>query len=71
MKTNKGYLILFDATLGIDMDEMDFAYYADLPGIATKNLPILNTFKSVLSEDKRDFSWEQTAFEAIHLLSVL
>jgi hypothetical protein len=56
LKTNKGYLILFDATLGIDMDEMDFAYYADLPGIATKNLPILNTFKSVLSEDTIDFS---------------
>lgn len=36
---NKGCIMLFDATLGIDMDEMEYAYYAGLLGKATKNLP--------------------------------
>jgi len=34
--------MLFDATLGIDMDEMKYAYYAGLLGKATKNLPKSN-----------------------------
>jgi uncharacterized lipoprotein YehR (DUF1307 family) len=58
---NKGCLMLFDATFGIDMDEMDFAYYAGLLGKATKNLPIRYTSQSTISgiasEDTRDFSW--------------
>ena len=37
---NKGCLMLFDKTLGIDMDEMQYAYYAGLLGKATKNLPV-------------------------------
>lgn len=37
---NKGCLMLFDYTLGIDMDEMQYAYYAGLLGKATKNLPV-------------------------------
>ena len=37
---NKGCLMLFDYTLGIDMDEMEYAYYAGLLGKATKNLPV-------------------------------
>ena len=32
--------MLFDYTLGIDMDEMQYAYYAGLLGKATKNLPV-------------------------------
>jgi len=43
---NKGCVVLFDATLGIDMDEMEYAYYAGLLGKATKNLP-----KSCIDED--------------------
>jgi len=39
---NKGGIMLFDATLGIDMDEMEYAYYAGLLGKATKNLPKSN-----------------------------
>lgn len=37
---NKGCLMQFDQTLGIDMDEMIYAYYAGLLGKATKNLPV-------------------------------
>lgn len=37
---NKGCVMLFDATFGVDMDEMKYAYYAGLLGKATKNLPI-------------------------------
>lgn len=36
---NKGCIMLFDATLGIDMDEMAYAYYAGMLGKPTKNLP--------------------------------
>lgn len=34
--------MLFDPTLGIDMDEMEYAYYAGLLGKATKSLPSSN-----------------------------
>lgn len=44
---NKGCLMLFDDTFGIDMDEMEIAYYAGLIGKATKNLPMGYTRKSV------------------------
>lgn len=51
---NKGCLMLFDYTLGIDMDEMQYAYYAGLLGKATKNLPI----KLVDNENRIDnFTW--------------
>lgn len=39
MLENKGCLMLFDETFGIDMDEMKFAYFAGLLGKATKHLP--------------------------------
>lgn len=62
---NKGCLMLFDATFGIDMDEMEFAYYAGLLGKATKNLPIRYTSKSTISgivfEDTIYFSWTSNA----------
>ena len=32
--------MLFDTTLGIDMDEMQYAYFAGLLGKATKHLPV-------------------------------
>ena len=51
---NKGCLMLFDKTLGIDMDEMQYAYYAGLLGKATKNLPV----KLVDNENDTDnFTW--------------
>ena len=51
---NKGCLMLFDKTLGIDMDEMQYAYYAGLLGKATKNLPV----KQVDNENDTDhFTW--------------
>lgn len=37
---NKGCIMLFDQTLGIDLDEMEYAYYAGLLGKATKSLPV-------------------------------
>lgn len=37
---NKGCIMFFDITIGIDMDEMDIAYYAGLLGRATKKLPL-------------------------------
>lgn len=37
---NKGCIMLFDNTLGIDMDEMGYAYLAGLLGKATKHLPV-------------------------------
>ena len=37
---NKGYLMLFDTTFDIDLDEMRYAYYAGLLGKATKHLPL-------------------------------
>lgn len=36
---NKGCVMFYDA-LGIDVDEMDYAYYAGMLGKATKNLPV-------------------------------
>lgn len=51
---NKGCIMLFDATMGIDMDEMEYAYYAGMLGKATKNLP-----KSNVDEDgdTTTFKW--------------
>lgn len=51
---NKGCLMQFDQTLGIDMDEMIYAYYAGLLGKATKNLPV----KLVDNENyTENFTW--------------
>ena len=44
---NKGCIMLFDDALGIDMDEMEIAYYAGLLGKATKDLPMGYTRKDV------------------------
>ncbi|MDH6309961.1 hypothetical protein M2451_002852 [Dysgonomonas sp. PFB1-18] len=37
---NKGCIMLFDTLMGMDIDEMEYAYYAGLLGKATKNLPL-------------------------------
>ncbi len=44
MIENKGCIMLFDETFGIDMDEMKYAYFAALLGKATKNLPMSNAY---------------------------
>lgn len=37
---NKGCIMLFDEVFGIDMDELEAAYYAGMLGKATKHLPV-------------------------------
>lgn len=37
---NKGCIMCYDLTLGVDMDEMNYAFYAGLLGKATKHLPV-------------------------------
>lgn len=44
---NKGCVMLYDQTFGIDMDEFSLIYYAGLLGKATANLPLANTRKAV------------------------
>lgn len=51
---NKGCIMLFDATFGIDMDEMKYAYWAGLLGKATQNLPSSYTD----DETTRTFVWD-------------
>lgn len=52
---NKGGIMLFDTTLGVDMDEMEVAYYAGLLGKATKNLPVKRQHKG--ESDYQTFDW--------------
>lgn len=57
---NKGCLMLFDVTFGIDMDEFAYIYYAGLLGKATKNLPVsMAEYDSWKDEEYIDtFVWE-------------
>lgn len=52
---NKGCVMLFDETFGIDMDEMKYAYFAGLLGKATKNLPIEKV--DLMDGDKSTYTW--------------
>ncbi|MGP1378437.1 MAG: DUF4595 domain-containing protein [Prevotella veroralis] len=55
---NKGCIMLFDTTLGIDMDEMQYAYFAGLLGKATKHLPV----RLVDNEgEEESFAWHLNA----------
>lgn len=58
---NKGCIMLFEDALGVDLDEMEIAYYAGLLGKATKNLPMryTETYESHGSEytETYDFNW--------------
>ncbi len=54
---NKGCLMLFDETLGVDMDEMEYAYFAGLLGKATKNLPVMMTTTEGSYVDTEKYSW--------------
>ncbi|WP_455080306.1 DUF4595 domain-containing protein [Prevotella melaninogenica] len=51
---NKGNIMLFNATFGIDIGAMKYAYYAGLLGKATKNLPVQLIDKS---GNKNNFTW--------------
>lgn len=51
---NKGCIMLFDETFGIDMDEMKYAYWAGLLGKATKHLPTAYAE----GDEHRSFTWK-------------
>lgn len=51
---NKGCIMLYDETFGIDMDEMKYAYWAGLLGKATKHLPTAYAE----GDEHRTFAWE-------------
>lgn len=58
---NANNIMLFDLTLGIDMEEIEYAYWAGLLGKATKHLPL----KIVYYEDSEEeftqtFQWTIT-----------
>ena len=56
---NKGCIMLFDETFGIDMDEMKYAYFAGLLGKATKNLPAEKV--DLIDGDKGTYTWTLNA----------
>ena len=51
---NKGNIMLFNTTFGIDIGAMKYAYYAGLLGKATKNLPVQLIDKN---GNKNNFTW--------------
>ena len=51
---NKGNIMLFNTTFGIDIGAMKYAYYAGLLGKATKNLPVQFIDKN---GNKNNFTW--------------
>ena len=51
---NKGNIMLFNTTFGIDIGAMKYAYYAGLLGKATKDLPVQLINKS---SNKTNFTW--------------
>lgn len=51
---NKGCLMLFDLAFGVDIDNLQFAYFAGILGKATKHLPIYNVD---VDSDKTSFDW--------------
>lgn len=52
---NKGGIMMFDETLGVDLDEMKYAYYAGMLGNPTKHLPV----RSVEEDGEQNvFTWK-------------
>lgn len=73
---NKGCIMLFDETFGIDMDEMEYAYFAALLGKATKNLPVSNAYTRYDPNEgpyKRDktFTWSMNSNNLPIMLTTL
>lgn len=58
---NKNCIMLFDITFGIDMDEMNYAYWAGFLGKATKSLPVMTTSmwngEEYYEEETETFEW--------------
>ena len=51
---NKGCIMFFDKGLGIELDDLEYAYYAGMLGKATKHLTTYNLDKD---NDKISFDW--------------
>lgn len=73
---NKGCIMLFDETFGIDMDEMEYAYFAALLGKSTKNLPVSNAYTRYDPNEepyKRDktFTWSMNSNNLPIMLTTL
>ena len=51
---NKGCIMFFDKGLGIELDDLEYAYYAGMLGKATKHLPIYNIDKD---NNMTSFEW--------------
>lgn len=73
---NKGCIMLFDETFGIDMDEMAYAYFAGLLGKATKNLPASNSYTSFEPQGEpysynKTFTWSLNAANLPTLLTTI
>ena len=66
LEDNKCGVMLFDECLGIDMDEMSYAYFAGLLGKATTHLPKLNKEDDGSSTK---FDWTLTNGKPVKLIS--
>lgn len=55
---NKGCLMFYDTTFGVDMDEMGIIYFAGLLGKATKHLPVKKAGESHSYTFTDDFTWK-------------
>ena len=55
---NKGCLMFYDTTFGVDMDEMESIYFAGLLGKATKHLPVKKAGESHSYTFTDDFTWK-------------
>ena len=51
---NKGCIMFFGGGLGVELDDLEYAYYAGMLGKATKHLPIYNLDTN---NDKISFEW--------------
>lgn len=54
---NKACLMLFDATFEVDMDEMNYAYWAGLLGKATQHLPVKMLRSDDDGTETMEFKW--------------
>ncbi len=51
---NKGCIMSFNIALGVDLDKLEYAYYAGMLGKATQHLPIYNIRRY---KDETSFEW--------------
>lgn len=67
---NKGCVMLFDDTFGVDMDEMQYAYYAGMLGKPTKHLPVMLTEKDRPQDEVSTMTWTLNADGLPTLLTI-